>query len=289
MPSILVVGYHEHDAGKTILTGSLVSILRGRGVDAVAVKPMAGVDLWESPWVLNEIKTRGLVVSGDALKLAEASGGGVDPEVLNPVSLIYAPVDPSKVQWRPRIGEGNVEVLGRVSLCREDRVDTMHFINVEALNLIPNGLASSVLEAGGRLKPYPFRASRELVEKVVTGGFTAEIESCMSKVYSSHELVVVESNSDVAVPTPSSLGAEWVLVSGRGVVAVVEGERWAKAVEVLAGTGGVRALTARDVLSLTGVKEVFQLPFLVEPIEGYSESDLDPLLSYILGRSGRLD
>lgn len=281
MASILVVGYNEFGAGKTTFTASLVGLLRKRGYDAVAVKPVAGINIWESPWILDEIKRRRLVVSGDAIKLASSSGDSIAPEILNPLTVVYAPVDPSLKDWRLVSGREDEIVLGRISRCGE-RVDTLHFVNVEAINVVPAGITASLVEAAGRLMPYPLRVDSGFVDRVIGYEFIGEVETCMSKILAGHELVVFESNSDIAAPSPSSLGSDIVLVVGRGVVGVVDGERWAKAVEVLLGSGGLRSVLVRDVLSLTGTKRVYYLPFLSEPLEGYSEQDLDNILDYIL-------
>ncbi len=289
MPGILIVGYDEYQSGKTILAGSIVSILRSRGIDAVGVKPLAGVDAWEYPWILNEIRERRIVIGGDALKLFEASNGVESLEAISPQTLIMAPRDPSKTLWRLSSPDAREAVLGRVSVCREGRVDTLHFINIDGLNKIPNGVASAILEVAGRLQPLPLRADRTLIDKVVSGGFIVEVETCMARIASRHEFIVYESNSDIAMPTPSAQGVDWVIAVSHGVAGVVEGDRWAKAVEVLAGAGGVRGLTTREVVALTGIRESFQLPFLHDPIEGYKERDLDPLLDYILTKRSERD
>lgn len=286
MPSLLITGYTSYDSGKTILAGSLVSILRSMGLDAVGVKPLAGVDAWEYPWILREIRDRRLVVSGDALRLYTASEGVEALETISPVTVIMTPRDPSKQMWRLPDPEKREPVLGRISVCRANRVDTVHFINTDALNRSSNGIAAAVLEAAGRLQPLPLRAGDDFAERVLSGGFTGEAESCIARVLARHEYVVFESNSDVAVPTPSALGADWVLVVAPGSIGVVKGERWAKAVELLAGSGGLKAITVREVLALTGVLETFQLPFLYDPMEGYRERDLDALISYITGHQG---
>ncbi len=284
MPVFLVVGYNEYQSGKTIVAGSLISALKGMNYDTVGVKPLAGVDAWEYPWIIEEIAKRKLVVSGDALRLHDASGGIESIEAISPQTLILAPIDPSKLNWRPQDPDKREPILGRISVCGEKTINTLHFINVEALDKIPNGLASAIVEAAGKLKPLPVRGGEELASRIQRGIYLGEIEKCMARILSRHDYVVMESNSDVAIPTPSALGAEWVIVVSNGVVGVVPGERWSKAVEVLVGAGGIRSLTVREVVSLTGIKESFQLPFLYDPIEGYKMRDLDALLSYLMKR-----
>ncbi len=278
MTLVLVVGYGE-SSGKTVLAASLARILYQEGVDVAGVKPLAGVDLWENPWVLLEAVDRRVIASGDALRLLEASRSGESVETVSPVTVYTAPVDPSRAGWR-RPHVGGLVVAGRVSACRESRVDTLHFVNAEALDRVPPGIASEVVAVAGRLRPLPLRVGDEFAERVLYGGFTAEVESCMAGVVSRHELVVMESNSDVALPTPSALGAEWVLVVSPGVVGVAEGSRWARAVELLAGSSllGVRV---EDVVRVAGVREVFHLPLLADPSQGYGPGDISHLLDYL--------
>jgi predicted P-loop ATPase/GTPase len=220
-------------------------------------------------------------VSGDALHLYTASGGEEGIEAISPITLITVPKDPSKYEWRLQDPNRKEPVLGRLSVCRSNRIDTLHFVNVDALNRASNGIVAAVLEAAGRLQPLPLRAGEEFTNRVLSGSFTNEAESCIAHVLSRHEYIVYESNSDIAIPAPSALGADWVIIVANGAVGVVSGDRWAKAVEVLAGTGGLRSITVKEVVALTGIREAFQLPFLYEPLEGYKERDLNPLLSYI--------
>ncbi len=274
---ILVAGFSE-DSGKTILAASLVSTLRSEGLDAVGVKPLAGVDLWRNPGVLRESRLRKLVLSGDGLLLDRAGDGSLGAEAVSPVVVHFAPRDAR----RGRIVQE--PVLGRVSACREGRVDTLHWLNVEALDRVPVGLQAQILDTAGSLEPKPLRAGDEFAQRVLEGAFLAQADSCLHRAVEGHDVVVVESNSDQAAPTPLSLRASLVLVAAYGVAFIVDGDRWAKAVALLAGTRGHIAVSAEEALRVAGHVREVALPFLADPIEGYSRSDLDPILDLVLHR-----
>ncbi len=274
MPLILVAGLGE-ESGKTVLAASLTSALRERGVDAVAVKPVSGVDLWRSPGSLAASRERRLLVGGDILLLDAASGGALGPEKTGPLVAWMAPRDPSR--GRPR----QEPVAGRVTACRGGRAESVHWVNQEALDRVPVGLQAAVVEAAGRLIPRPLRAGDEFASRVLAGAFLEQADSCLAEAAAGHELVIVESQADAAAPTLLSLGAAVVLVAGYGVVFIVEGDRWAKAVQLLAGATGHAGVPAGDALRLAGHRRVVQLPFLQDPMEGYRPQDLDLLVEAV--------
>jgi len=282
-PIILVVGLGE-GSGKTVLASSLAAALRREGVDAVLGKPISGVDLWRAPWILKEWERRRLVVGPDLLVHEQAMGGAEPVEVAGPLVLAWAPRDPSRSGWR---GPGGSEpVAGRVTTCRGGRAESLHFVDVRGLERVPRGVAERVVEAAGRLVPLPVRADRSLSERVATGGFILEADACMRLAASRRELLVLESQADVAVPSPLGLEASLVVVAGYGVAGLVDGDRWRRAVEVAAGSG-LLAVAARDILRLTGVEESIHLPFTGHPLEGVPRGALDPLLARVLALLGR--
>lgn len=274
---ILVVGLGE-DTGKTILAASITGALRSTGYEALAFKPHAAGRVWGGPSLEYSLE-RGYIVTGDGVLLDRASGGVLGPEATAPVSVLTSPWDAERSGWRrpPQ----DLVLAGRVSACREDRVETIHFYNIEDLERAPPGVRDALVDLAGRLHPRPLRAGRELAERLLEGQFIPEAESCLARALDKADIVVVESNSDVAVPTPSSLNASLVLVSAWTRVAVVPGERWRRAVEVLAGTLGPHRVGVEEVLRLSGASQVYGLPLLHDPLEGYRERDLEPLLGLI--------
>lgn len=277
MPILVLVTGLGEDSGKTILAASLTGALRGLGVGAVAFKPHAAGRVWGGP-SLEYSMENGFIVTGDAVLLDRASGGVLGLEATAPVSVLTSPWDPERHGWRPP--HSDLVLAGRVSACRGGRVETLHFYNVEDLERAPPGVRDALVDLAGRLHPRPLRAGRELAERLLEGQFIPEAESCLAHALERAQVVVVESNSDVAAPTPSSLQAALVLVAAWTRVAVVPGDRWRRAVEVLAGTLPHR-LGAGEVLRLAGASQVYSLPLLRDPLEGYRPRDLEPILSLV--------
>jgi len=279
-PIILIVGLGE-DSGKTVLASSLTAALRRNGVDAAVVKPISGVSLWRSPWILDEWASRRLILGPDLLVHEQAMAGAEALEVAGPLVLAWAPRDPSRQGWRAgALGVPDEPVAGRITTCREGRAETLHFVDVRGLERVPRGVASRVVEAAGRLVPLPVRADRSLSERLAGGGFIGEADLCARLVAARRELVLVESQSDMAVPAPIGLEAGLVLVAGYGVVGLVDGGRWRRAVEAIAGTGLLTA-TTRDVLRLAGVEDTVELPFTSHPLEGVPREALAPILDRV--------
>lgn len=277
---VLVVGVSE-DSGKTLLAASLVSALRGEGVRAAPFKPYGATELWRHPGILGEIARRRLVVTRDALIHARVSG--LPLELVNPAALIVGVEDASRRGWRPlhagpplpRLG-----VLARLSVCREERVDTLHLVNIEALERLPRGLQGPVVDAAAALSPHPLRAGDEMIDRLVRGGFHAEVESCLGRLSREAEVIVIESNSDVPLPSPSAYAADLVLVAAPGVAGVVEGGRYRKSLEALGVVrGGIASVS--EVVGLAGVARSVELPLLEEG-ELYRPADLGPILDEVL-------
>ena len=256
---VLVVGLAGEDSGKTLAAAGLVEALRGQGVDVVGSKPMAGVRLWAESWLVGEAERRGVLVSDDGLRLWSASGGtaSVSVEAVNPVVVYHALPDPESVGfYLSRLPSWGTVILGRVSRCSSTgRVETLHFINTDLLRRLPETVEDAVLRVAVSLKPYPLKSNYELARKVLEGGYAGEARSCLERLAGEHEMVIVESNSDRALPLPGMRKPCMVVAVSPGRILLVDPDRYWRAVE-LKGAGS----TVEEILSLAGVLEGLPLP-----------------------------
>jgi predicted P-loop ATPase/GTPase len=288
--TVLVVGLLGEGSGKTILASSLVSVLRKEGIDAVGFKPVGGTEVWLHPEVLEESKARGVLVTRDALLIERASGRPYPIEVYNPIGFHVMPLDPASFNWSlksfVRISASLFQraAVGRVSTCVDGKVESLHFVNTEALSKSPARLSSAVMDVAQSLSPRPVKAGRELVARILEGEYVEAADRCLGSLEERHEVVVIESNSDIAAPTPASLEADVVLAVSPGVVAVVEGRRYNKAVYVGSVSGRPWSVSAEEAVELAGVTDYVELPLLQDPEEGYSYNDLYPLVEKISAR-----
>jgi len=293
MVVILVVGVLETDSGKTVMASSIVRALRREGFNVAPSKPVGAVDLWRSPWVLREVEERGIVVSGDAVVLHNASGGRFSLEAVNPLAMLLLPVDPSRFNWSLQsfsaIASDPIRraALARLTACSDNGVlGSIHLVNDQALERAPGHLASQLREVLHTLNPKARKASDSAIQSLL--GAVNAIDACVKYVKSNSEALVIESHGDIAVPVPLALQADLVVVVSPGRAGLVSGSRYRKAVEVLASLETYTTLTVRDIIKLTGIMKDIDLPVIEYPLQaGYSEETLRPIIEHAKESSRR--
>lgn len=284
---VLVVGLLGEGSGKTILASSLVSVLRKEGINAVGFKPVGGTEVWLHPEVLEESTSRGTLVTSDALLIERASGKPYPIEVYNPIGFHIMPLDPASFNWslksfmRLSASLAHRVSLGRISTCVDGRAESVHFINTSTLSRSPARLSTMMLDVASSLSPRPVKVDARFVERVLEGDHVEAADRCLKVLEDRHEVVIIESNSDIAAPTHASLAADIVFAVAPGIVAVVNGRRYSKAVNVSSVSGRPWSVTVEDAIELTGVQDYVELPLLQDPQEGYSYNDLYPLVEKI--------
>lgn len=261
--SILVVGLGE-DSGKTTLASSLIAGLRARGVEASGFKPAGATSLWLHPEVLEWSAERGSLVTWDSALLARSSGG-VDPVALNPVAaLVLPPYRGGADALGAGLILGGRIVLLRVSECSSQRgFSSLHLLVGSSLVSVPGPIREAVERVSNRLEPRPFNVNPSFASEVLGRPAAEAADTCLSRALSRpRQVLVVESNSDVAAPTPGSLAAAGiVLVAGWGRIYVYGGDRWRKAVEVLQMAGLPWSVKTGEVVDLVSPERVFEPPF----------------------------
>ncbi len=282
--TVLVVGARGEDSGKTVAAASLVSALRVEGYRAAGFKPYAAGRLWGSPGIYRETVSRHLLVGMDALMLWESMDQELSLEHVNPGALVLGEFDVARNRWRGPALMGvdemsRIGVLGRISSCQGSRVETLHFINIEALKRLPSGLEEAFTDMAVAVKPYPLKVGDEFVSRFVRGEYEDQILSCYGRLLEGYEVVVVESNHDVAVPLRKGLYPGLVVAVAPGRIGVVDGDRYVKALGLLGGSGVVP--NASEVVSLAGTIFDLGLPYLEDPYRGYGIDILSPVIEQI--------
>ncbi|MDM7275560.1 MAG: hypothetical protein P3X22_005515 [Thermoprotei archaeon] len=288
MIKVLVAGYLASESGKTILAASLISALRREGFDSVGFKPVGATELWFKPWILEESRKRRHVVTADSLILEKASRFSVQIHVLNPVAGILAPIDPSKLDWVDSFFDfyhlAPPRRLGllRLTSCLGGNITTIHFINQGIQYKLASPIAQMMGETALSLNPPPISVSTRDLEHVMDEEAAVIADTCLSHL-EDREITVIESNSDIAAPTRKSLESKLVIVASHSIAAIVDGERYSKAVNLRSIGGKPWSINSRDVLSLTKAKATINLPPKNEPLEGYRPDELNELIEEIKG------
>ncbi|MEB2836878.1 MAG: hypothetical protein GSR80_000872 [Desulfurococcales archaeon] len=286
---ILVVGLRSLDSGKTTLASSLIRALRDSGVDTVALKPVGSVEAWQHPEALRWSGEHSIVVTPDAIRLSAASESAEPLDVVEPVAALHAPPDPSRWQWNPSLYEAatsdpnRTAALVRVTMCTANSRASAHLMVGDTLSRAPRSIASRLESLAPRLTPRPVEVSSGELGALLGPRTLEAADSCLRWASARHEAIVVESYSDVAAPTPASLGSDLVIAVAPGLAALLEGGRYSRAVMVRAGSGSLSLITALEAVHLAEPRRTMSLPVLEDPEEGYPRDSLEPILEAVRG------
>ena len=288
---VLVSGLLHVGSGKTVLAASLVRALVREGFVAAASKPLGATDLMCHPDVIGKTREARVLLTWDGYVLHRASGERLPVEVVNPVGALLAPVLLSRhggwSSYEATLSEPfRRAVLVRATACvGESR--SVHFINSDALLRTNRYVGEAVEELALYLNPPPVKAGDEAVSGLFSGGGAATADTCLALAESSSDVLIVESNSNVAAPTLRSAYPDIAIVVGYGEAYLIEGERFSRALEALALSGRPWVASSSEVLQLTGSSERLELPLLEDPDEGYPQDMLQPIVERVKGLSTR--
>ncbi|MHA1606613.1 MAG: hypothetical protein ACTSWP_03580 [Candidatus Freyarchaeota archaeon] len=268
MFSVFVFGVLPESSGKTTVCTAIVRGLSLRGWNVGVFKPRSGHSYWYHHDIYAKCSAEGRLYSWDILRLSQAKGGRpLLLEVLNPVDALFSPLD------RLSLDESSVEV----------RLSNPFFELVVERYTILDGRVKSVLCVNGvnfesdslLFKNWAYvKRLMDNADKVIIAESLEEwndvysnyaptaIRSCYKKVCSEHEVVVVEGFNDAVCPDPA-LRFNLVLGVAPGAVFCYRGDRFRKAVEVVAGAvRDPRSLEARNVLEFLKPERAVRLPAL---------------------------
>ncbi len=288
MIKVLVTGYLASESGKTILAASIISALRREGFDSIGFKPVGATELWFKPWILEESRKRRLVVTADSLVLEKASKFSVQIQVLNPVAGILAPIDPSKLGWVDSFFDFYYLVpprrlgLLRLTSCLGSDITTVHAINQGVQDKLADPIAQVIEETASHLNPPPTPITIRDLEYIMDEEAAAIADTCLNHL-EDREVIIIESNADIAAPTRKSLESKLVIVASHSIAAVVDGERYSKAVSLRSIGGKPWSINSRDALNLAKAKITINLTPKNEPLEGYEPEEINELIEEIKG------
>ncbi|MEM1934181.1 MAG: hypothetical protein QXN05_00640 [Acidilobaceae archaeon] len=282
---ILVSGLYHMDSGKTVLASSLVSALKKVGFKVMGFKPIGSTDIWSYPKILDEVVRAKAVVTRDGLELYRATGA-FNPTTLNPVGGLSIPIDPRVLDWKESLIDFTLRsshsrtALVRFTRCLGEEIETKHLINLTAYSRTSAGVREILNDLSAFLKPPPEPiAAKELAEVLEKDG-SPTADSCLESLSERVEVIVAESNADIAVPTRGLMRPDLALVVAHNVVAVISGARYAKAVELRMRQEKPWSVLTKEVIGLLSLKTV-ELPLKSEPSEGYSISELEDLVEEV--------
>lgn len=269
---ILVVGLLRYDSGKTSIARSLVLEAKDRGFNVGVVKPVSGFDAWSQyKYVLKSMEYGKLI--GEDLYILHSVADSRNPiEIEGPIVMLLAPPDPSSYSWRISLyiaattSTLDQVVVARITTCRDDVVETHHYMVEENIERTSRILRERLVELIEKLRPRPEPIEKNMLEKRL---FLEEIlegvDKCVERVIDSHEITIIESYNDAAAPTQFSAKADVVIAVAPGKIALYPGEKYWKAISLVGEIKNPLATTTSDVLGLVKPFKTIDTEPLIDP------------------------
>ncbi len=287
MRLVTIVGFAPFESGKTRLAARLVRGLKERGVKVNVVKPIGSHNLWQQHFSLEYSMEHGVLVGGDAIRLARALGSR-EPSQVQPVDLLLAPPDVARYLTRLRDYLFSLEslvsqvVLLRVSSCGERGVEHVHLRVDEHIEALPPAIRSIVEELASRLQPRPVSVNRETLSSILRDELVLAAEVCSARLLAGGEVGVIESFNDVVVPVPLATRSEYFVAVAPGRAVVYRGEDVVKAASLVAGIrpGSIRS---SEVLHLVKPVKVLDVEFVYS--DEHVGEDVERIIDLILTRA----
>jgi predicted P-loop ATPase/GTPase len=282
---VLVNGLLTYDSGKTYVATALVKALIEKGFKVSAFKPLAGHSAWyQFNTVLHSLKY-GVLVGEDVLKYKELLDLGPDLELVNPVDLLLAPLDPNcfeKVRdyLDALCDQFEQLIMARVSDCC-NKATRYYIVEDNALRVVP-GLRPWVEKLIERFKPKPITARRFFADVLTSRSIIESLNYAFNALKSKTDVLIVESFNDAAVPFMDLLGdVDVVLTVTPGYLFRLDPEGFKKVVRSSYLKLGEKGLTLSLIFDDIDVKSKIPLPIAssVSELTIFITQHLRPLLS----------
>ncbi|AFZ70525.1 putative P-loop ATPase/GTPase [Caldisphaera lagunensis DSM 15908] len=282
---VLVIGLLEENSGKTIFASSIINALISQGYDSVGFKPLGATELWSHPEALIESKKNKMVVTSDSIMLHKFSREKEPINIINPFGGLLIPVLPEKLRnlnsfsnalYMPNMRLG----ISRLTLCPSNSLYNTHLINVNAIERSSKSVEYELLDLVSVIENI-VKVDDEYILNLISGGALRDIDKCLNYLENRHEIVVIESNSNIASPTPLSTNADVVVIVTPGEAMVVDGNRYKKAIELLNLNGKPWVIKTQEVFQLTNYLFSIELPILEDQFSGYNNDTLNYIIEYI--------
>ncbi|KAA0005914.1 MAG: hypothetical protein FE042_06590 [Thermoplasmata archaeon] len=253
--TILVVGLCAEHAGKTTLTRSILRCLREIGMRPCAFKPKAANNLWYDFDVVYESLSKGRLYGLDAKLLREESHTPLREEVINPVHRL----------WNE--GEQPEYILDRIFA---DGKTILILKNLTEINRMVKGLFDLLCAKADQIIET---TDEDLTTKLLRY-YERGIKNSFTEISKNHDVVVVESYSDVALPW-EKLKPDIVFGVKPWEISIYDAEKYVMAVDILHG-GEIS--TQRVTALLEPTKRIKILPQPSAQVVDYMKERARPIL-----------
>jgi predicted P-loop ATPase/GTPase len=283
--TVLVNGLLTYDSGKTYVATALVKALIERGFKVSAFKPLAGHSAWyQFNTVLYSLRC-GTLIGEDVLKYKELLSLGPEVELVNPVDLLLAPLDPNcfeNIEDYLHALTNQLEqlIMARVSDCRNGAA--RYYVIEDNASRVVLGLRPWVEKLVERFKPEPITARCFFADILASHSMVELLDCAFDTLRSRADVLVVESFNDAAVPYMDLLSdVDVVLTVTPGYLFKLDPEDFKRIVKSSYSKLGERGLALGSIFDEIDVKSRFSLPVVssANELTTFISRYLEPLLS----------
>jgi len=283
--TVLVNGLLTYDSGKTYVATALVKALIERGFKVSAFKPLAGHSAWyQFNTVLYSLRC-GTLIGEDVLKYKELLSLGPEVELVNPVDLLLAPLDPNcfeNIEDYLHALTNQLEqlIMARVSDCRNEAA--RYYVIEDNASRVVLGLRPWVEKLVERFKPEPITARCFFADILASHSMVELLDCAFDTLRSRADVLVVESFNDAAVPYMNLLSdVDVVLTVTPGYLFKLDPEDFKRIVKSSYSKLGERGLALGSIFDEIDVKSRFSLPVVssANELTTFISRYLEPLLS----------
>ncbi len=238
---VLITGLYEKRSGKTYLASAILYALRTLGFKPGFFKPLS-IHNWftEYDTTLENLRFKSLF-SRDVATLSQIAKIKDPYELLNPVDVLTAPLDPT-VFINARVPDMyysfshdllKTTLMARFSRYEDGVLYNRYLINEWALRrnilLVDEELIDRIMKNADEIAEID---TTKTFAYLMNKNFMNSVRSCLKAIESRYQIVVIESYGDLAWPLPRETRVSIVFAVAPGRVLIYEASRFKMAVEL---------------------------------------------------------
>jgi len=268
--SVLVAGLLPGKSGKSCVALGLLAGLLNRGIKVGFFKPLATLDLYDDYLGVEVSYEEGVPIASELVALREFSLDVDDPNLINPVAVLTAPLKPeSFIEARTPASyfSYSADLFRRTAIIKaviyEPVKAVLAYVNQWAIDRKILEVDSGVIAKLTRRADEIVRINnlddlRETYKRVSVRA----VETAYEKLLGRHRVFIVEGYDNSAWPLPPHGDVDIVVTVAPGTALIYPGARYKAAVALKSGGSLIylRRITTADIFTLISPAHVVKIP-----------------------------
>lgn len=264
MMKVFVFGLVEKDAGKTTVSKILLHFFKELGLSFIPFKPMSGHNLWYQWQAFKQCIKQEKLFCEDIYHLREVANVNMPIEVLNPVDLLFAPLDLDYF-----ISEGfetefymtdptAVLVMERVTTRLHGKFRNVYLVNsaLETHLKYLKPVVEKLLKHSDDI--LTFRDTNEQIETHMRLAERA-INTCYGEISEKTDNILIESFNDAVMPCKQVLDVNVPIGVAPGHILIFDPSKWSKALSIITQVKHPSNLKAQDIIPVLKPEKIFKI------------------------------